>query len=154
MSESSDPRDQNPHEAGTPQWTLHAWLESWKARDWKRMLSHCQLGWKAMASHDTTWLEGMLGRGRLVWWEIVETKLNSSQVFAIVTVRVRIGSDLETSTEEAVIRPTVIRESAAGKARADGHWGVNPISALKGLSQQAGQQLDIAGLAAQILGRR
>lgn len=108
-----------------PERAMEGFMSAWKGRDWMRMYQLTQLTWRDAKQPGD--LSDMFAVKSLEAHRIVSSFPVSD---CRVNFLVEITYSLKGARVTERIKASVICEAEPYKARSDGEWGVNPISAL------------------------
>ena len=113
-----------------------AFFQNWKKKDWRKMHVACQITWKDGEGNTAEALEAMFGKTDLLQFKVSEEILTSSNSGLLVRLPTSIVTkNILGKVQTKVGFVTLVREIGVRTPSKKGTWGVNPISALRGVEQ-------------------
>lgn len=123
-------RKEGPAKLSTAEFTVRAWLDAWRRRDFPSMTVQCQATWikvnREFVRSPSGWLQDAFGGKELLRADIIRVSQNGAVAHADVRISYRSAGQVRRGR----LRLKVICEDAPYKPSPTGVWGVNPTTAL------------------------
>ena len=116
--------DSNKYEQKTPEWTLAKFLESWKGRNWEKMLDYCQISWLSLYKEPKKIINTRFHQ-KLLDAEILKIE-EISEVTRDISIKIRIKNI--NIVKKLKRKARLICEKGVMQPSINGKWGVNPTS--------------------------
>lgn len=126
-------------EPGTPERAAAEYMLCWQQQDWLNMCEHCQRSWvlgKEIGQPHLILkqaLQVFRVRNLITIDNTTEPKKTGLREIIFQDLKVRVEMRGPAGHKTVFLLPRVIREDEHGQPNASGAWGVNPVSAIRGL---------------------